>query len=88
MASYRSAGTFLGYMKTQVANGGYSVKYLSRDFLNTFLTDYKRGDGDYTATAQTDFYKRNGCAYCYFLECYAAWRETCARLDAMGFGRA
>ena len=82
---YPYAPTLLGYFKAGLTRNGCSLRYFNRAFLNAYITDYKRGDRDYSATQATDFYRKNGCAYCVFLELYADYRQAMDRLTAAGF---
>lgn len=61
-------------LKTTVPN----VRYFNREFYATFVADYRKAVQDiiagvtaeeyYVATKQTDFYNKNSCAYCEFLQ--------------------
>lgn len=70
------SNTLLGYFKNGLTKGHYSTKYLNRDFLNTFISEYNAsmdaGIANYPRTKETKFYKENSCAYCAFLE---LWNE-------------
>lgn len=71
--------TLLGYFKSAIAKQGESTKYFNRDFLNTYLTEYKEskknGIANYPKTKETRFYKDNSCAYCVFLEAHYEYEK-------------
>ncbi len=77
LARYRNGNTLLSYFKYQLARRGCSVKYFSREFLATYLRDYnasrKNGFASYADTIKSDFYNKNGGAYCVFLEIHAEY---------------
>ena len=71
--------TLLGYFKSAIVKQGESTKYFNRDFLNTYLTEYKEskknGIANYPKTKETRFYKDNSCAYCVFLEAHYEYEK-------------
>ena len=68
--------TLLGYFKNGLTKEKQSVKHFNRAFLNTFIQEYNAsmdaGIANYPRTKETDFYNKNSCAYCVFLE---LWNE-------------
>ena len=80
LAKYRNGNTLLSYFKYQLARRGYSVKYFSRDFLATFISEYnashKNGFASYPDTIKSDFYNKNGGSYCAFLEIHAEYNAA------------
>lgn len=85
------AATLLGYFKDNIKNAGRNTKYFNRAFLNTFIEDYNRshaaGVADYTATAKTDFYIKNGGSYCTFLELWSEYKNGINYLNSKQEGR-
>ena len=85
MKTKKYPNTLLGYFKNGLANAGESTKYLNRDFLAIYITEYKdshkNGIANYPKTKETDFYKKNSCAYCVFLELYEEYRKNMDRLN-------
>lgn len=84
-----AANTLLGFFKDGLTRQGENTKYFNRDFLAKYITENnehkKTGIADYTETRKTDFYNKNSCAYCVFLELYSEYRKTMDRIAAMGF---
>jgi predicted transcriptional regulator len=66
-------------MKSLLKEKRESTRYFTKDFYSTFISDYREAVNDcikgidreaYVKTKQTDFYNRNSCAYCVFLEIF------------------
>ena len=78
-----AANTLLGYFKDALARRGVSTKYLNRDFLGRYITEYKEnkrtGRANYPRTMETKFYQLNGPGYCAFVEEYNVYREAMDR---------
>lgn len=79
--------TLLGYFKTGLVRQGEKTKYFNRDFLNTYLKEYKESHemhrAHYPETMKTRFYNENSTAYCVFLELHHEYEKGMARLRAM-----
>ena len=79
--------TLLGYFKNSLSKQCSSIKYFNRDFLGRYIAAYneshKSGVADYSRIYDTDFYKKNGSAYCVFLEIYADYRKKMDRAAAI-----
>ena len=71
--------TLLNYFRDNLKAQGRTAKYLDRNFLAVFISEYntshKNGVANYEKTAQTRFYTLNGGDYCAFLELYAAYKK-------------
>lgn len=84
MQNKKYPNTLLGYFKNALVSRGESTKYLNRDFLAVFITEYndshKNGTANYPKTKQTDFYNKNSCAYCEFLSIFEEYRAGMDRL--------
>lgn len=80
------ANTLLDYFKTAVGNRCSSTKYLNRQFLAVFISEYnaakRTGNNDFSQTAKTDFYTKNGGAYCVFLEEWTIYKSAMEKLKA------
>lgn len=85
MNKYKNSSTLLGYFKYHITEAGESVKYFNRDFLNTYIREYREshriGRANYPDTMKTDFYNKNSTAYCVFLEIYETYRRGMDRLN-------
>ena len=81
--------TLLGYFKSGLDRQHCSIKYFNRAFLAVFITEYneskKNGVANYEKTKTTDFYIKNGSAYCVFLELWNEYKTLTARATACGF---
>ena len=79
------ANTLLGYFKEALQKRGESAKYLNRDFLARYITEYneshRTGRANYPRTMETKFYQLNSCAYCEFLSIYEEYREMMDRAN-------
>lgn len=79
--------TLLGYYKMGLAQQGEKTKYFNRDFLQTYLKEYKEScknhRANYPETMKTRFYNENSTAYCVFLELHAEYEKGMARLRSM-----
>ena len=84
MTNKKYPNTLLGYFKSGLARQGESTKYLNREFLAIFITEYneshKNGKANYPKTKQTDFYSKNSCAYCVFLELFEEYKRGMERM--------
>lgn len=80
------ANTLLGYFKTAISNKCSSTKYFNRQFLAVFISEYnaakRTGINDFTETQKTDFYNKNGGAYCVFLEEWNIYKNAMEKLAA------
>ena len=87
MKSYPN--TLLGYFKSGLDRQHCSIKYFNRAFLAVFITEYndskKNGVASYEKTKTTDFYIKNGSAYCVFLELWNEYKTAMERAKAYGF---
>lgn len=86
MEHYKKQNTLLSYFKYQLLKAGRrDLKYFNKAFLETFISDYNAskaaGAADYTATAATDFYIKNGGNYCAFLEIWNDYKSGMERLN-------
>lgn len=76
--------TLLGYFKSNLANQHCSTKYLNREFLAIFITEYnesvKNDCANYPKTKMTKFYNDNSTSYCVFLELWYEYKANMERL--------
>lgn len=81
-----ATNTLLGYFKDGLRAHGESSKYLTREFLGIFITEYKEshktGVANYEKTKTTKFYNLNSCGYCVFLSLYEDYQAAMDRLTA------
>lgn len=81
------AATLLGYFRDNLKAEGRSAKYLNREFLAIFITEYneshKSGIANYSKTATTRFYNLNSTSYCRFLELYNDYRKGIDTYNAL-----
>ena len=72
-------GTLLSYFKYHILAAGEDTKYFNRDFLITYLEEYKQskkqGFASYPKTMETKFYQLNSTAYCIFLEIHYEYEK-------------
>ena len=81
---YRKGKTLLSFFRYNVGLQCESIKYLNNSFLRAFIADYnetvKTGLPVYHRTQATDFYIKNGGAYCVFLEAWSSYKEGMKKL--------
>ena len=85
MGNRKQPGTLLSYLKSQLLKQRESAKYFNRDFLARFVACYndskRTGTANYSRVFETDFYKKNGGAYCVFLEIWNEYRRGVDRFN-------
>lgn len=85
------ANTLTGFYKQALENAGYKPRYFTRKFLLAYIDankrraeniangvyiDYAAPDYEYRDIMRTDFYTKNGGAYCKFIELYAIYKNA------------
>ena len=91
--------TLYGYFRDAIRNSGHKTTYFNRAFLAEYIaaykaraahieqgicTEYGTPDYEYNDVFNTDFYNKNGAAYCAFIE---AWHGYRVGMDLLNAGK-